>query len=117
MKRQIELKHVGPKEHVKTLIEELIDRLEGKLERFPTEAISIHVLFNENKARKLYRAAVTCHIPRYTMAAHEEGHNPGSTIRKAFSEISKQISRRTAAARREYQRRRVAHRKDIIEPE
>ena len=106
MKRTIELKHVGPRSHVWGLLEELTDRLEDKLRHFPQDTVSFHVLFDENGAHKLYRIAVTCHVPGRTVAAHEESHDPGATIRKAFAEIERQLERHKAMLRREHLRRR-----------
>ena len=91
MKRVIELKHVGPKEHVKSLLEDLIGRLEEKLNHFPPDAVSLHVLFDENGTHKLFRTALTCHVPGHTVAAHEEGREAGMTIRNAFAEVERQL--------------------------
>ena len=106
MKRAVELKHVGPKEHVRTLIEDLIDRLEDKLQHFPSDALSVHVLFDENGTHKLYHISLTCHIPGHMVVAHEEGRNPGSTIREAFKEVQRQLEKHNALRRREHLRKR-----------
>ena len=106
MKRLIELKHIGPRAHVRTLIEELIDRLEDHLGQMRQDAISIHVLFEENGSHKLYRAALTCHIPGHVVAAHEENREAGSAIRKAFAEIERQLDKCSAILRQEHLRRR-----------
>lgn len=108
MKRTIEFKHVGPKEHVRHLIEELSERLEERLQHFPAEAVSLHVLFEENGTHTLYRTALICHVPGHTVAAHEERRDAGATIRKAFAEIERQLDRLNAVVRREYLRRRSA---------
>ena len=59
MKRTIELKHVGPKAHVRSLLEDLIDRLEEKLGHFAGDATAVHVVFDENGSRTLYHTSVT----------------------------------------------------------
>ena len=100
MKRIIELKHVGPKEHVRNLLQELIARLEEKLSHIPYDAASIHVVFEENTAHKIYRTSVTCHVPRQIAAAHEERRNAGESIRKAFAEISRQVHKQQAIRHR-----------------
>lgn len=105
MQRCIEFKHVGPKGQVRMLLESLIDRLEEKLQHLPQEAVSIHVLFEENGTHKLYRTALTCHIPRHVVAAHEEGRNAGATIREAFEELEAQLLKRNALRRRKQSRR------------
>lgn len=105
MKRMIELKHVGPREHVQHLLEELTDRLGNKLKHFPEEAVSLHVLFEENGARKLYRTSLTCHVPGHTVAAHEERREAGSSIREAFAELERQLEKQKALLRHEYRRR------------
>jgi ribosome-associated translation inhibitor RaiA len=105
MKRIIELKHVGPKEHVKALLEDLIGRLEEKLNHFQPDAVSLHVLFEENGTHKLFRTALTCHVPGHTVAAHEEGRAAGETIRKAFAEVERQLEKQKAFLRREHLRR------------
>ena len=107
MIRTIELKHVGPKNHVRSLIEELIDRLEEKLQHLPQETVSIHVLFDENGTHKLYRAALTCHIPGHMTATHKEGREAGDTIRDAFKDLERQLDHSTVIIRREYLRKRL----------
>ena len=99
MKRTIEMKHVGPRKHVRALIDDLIDRLEDRLHRFQQDAVSVHVLFEENGARTLYRTCLSCHIPRHMLAAHEESRNPGAAIRKAFKELERQVEKQSSRLR------------------
>ena len=93
MKRTIELKHVGPKDHVRRLLEELIDRLEAKLDHGANDAASVHVVFEEERAHRLFRASLTCHVPGHILAAHEERRDPGTTIREAFAEVERQLEK------------------------
>ena len=93
MTRLIELKHIGPKAHVRRLVDELCDRLEDKLQYVDTEAVSVHVVFEENGTHKLSRASVTCHVPHYIAAAHEEGRDPGAALRSAFKELEQQLQK------------------------
>jgi ribosomal subunit interface protein len=106
MTRVIEVKHVEAKQQVRSLIDGLIDRLEEKLTHFRNDSISVHALFEENGSRTLCRTLVTCHIPGHTVAAHEEGRNAGTSIRKTFSEIERQLSKHSARLRREHLRKR-----------
>ncbi len=102
MQRFIELKRVGAKTHVRGLIDGLIDRLEEKLQHVPSDAISVHAVFEENSAHRLYRIALTCHVPGRTVAAHEERHDAGTTIRAAFAEVERQIGKYKAVRRQEH---------------
>jgi ribosome-associated translation inhibitor RaiA len=111
MKRTIEIKHVGPSQHVRALLQALCDRLEGRLGHWAGEATSVHVLFDENGARRLYRAAVTCHVPGHLAAAHEERRDAGEAIRRAFREVERQLDRHTAVVRHERDRRLQRRRK------
>ncbi len=117
MKRTIELKHVGPKEHVRTLIEELADRVEAHLRHFPDGVTSLHVLFDENGSHKLYRTAVTCHLPGHMVAAHEENRDAGLSIRKAFAELKRQLDKKSALLRREHLRKQSSQRRTSQPPE
>ena len=114
MKRIIELKHVGPKEHVRNLLQELIARLEEKLVHIPDDAASIHVVFEENTAHKIYRTSVTCHVPRQIAAAHEERRDAGESIRKAFAEISRQVHKQQAIRHRKRPRPALSRRAQAI---
>jgi ribosome-associated translation inhibitor RaiA len=105
MKRLIEVKHVGPKEHVRTLLGELSDRLEEKLRHFPEDGVSLRVVFDENGTHKLYRAALTCHVPGHMAAAHEEHRVAGTAIRRAFAELERQLEKQKALLRHEHARR------------
>ena len=108
MKRIIELKHVvGPKRHVRALLEDLLDRLEGKLQHFQGDSVSVHALFEVNGAHKLYRAALTCHVPGRTAVAHEEAHDAGDVIRAVFAEVERQLEKHKAVLRREPLRKRA----------
>lgn len=111
MKRIIELKHVGPKAVVRQLLEDLIDRLEERLRHFKQDALSIHVLFDENGSHKLYRTSLSCHLPGHMIAAHEEGRDPGLTIRKAFAEVERQLEKQKAFMRHEHLRKRLRSRR------
>ena len=106
MRRTIELKHVGPRNHVQRLLSELIDRLEDKLQRVSQDAMSVHAVFEENGSHKLYRTSLTCHLPGHLVAAHEEGRDPGLTIRKAFAELERQLDKQKAILRHERLMRR-----------
>ena len=108
MKRTIELKHVGPREHVQRLINDLIDRLEEKLRHFPREATSVHVLFDENGTHKIFRTSLACHVPGHMVAAREESRDAGATIRRAFAEIERQLERHKTLMRHDRLRRRTA---------
>ena len=116
MQRVIDLKHVGPKTQVRRLIEELIDRLEDKLQHFPSDALSVHVLFEANGSQRLYRVAVTCHVPGYMVAAHEENRDPGVAIRKTFDEVERQLLKRNAMLNREHRRQTRRKTMAIVEP-
>lgn len=107
MKRIIELKHVGPRAHVRELLEDLLDRLESKLARFAHDATSCHIVFEEQRAHQLYRASLTCHVPRQVLAAHEECRDAGETIRHVFADIERQLQKRKAILNNEPQRKRV----------
>ena len=111
MKRFIELKHIGPKGHVRRLIEALCDRLEDKLAHFEAHAVSVHAVFEENGTHKLARTSVTCHVPRHVIAAHDEGREGGTTIRRAFEEVERQLEKCNAIVRGERLRRRSKRRK------
>ena len=109
MKRMIEVKHVGPREHVRQLLEALLGRLEERLSHFPDDTVSLHVVFDENGAHQLYRTALTCHLPGHTVAAHEENRNPGTSIRQAFAEVERQLEKQKAFLRQEHLRRHRKH--------
>ena len=120
MKYTIDVKHVRPNAHVRHLIEELITRLEEKLQHFPQETVSLHVLCEENGTRKVSRVLLTCHIPGHTVAAHEEGREAGAAIRDAFDEIERQLAKHSARMRGEHVRKRAPsrlQREAIVEPD
>lgn len=100
MRRIIDVKHVGPKAHVHRLLEELLDRLEKRLTHFPADTVSVHVVFEENRAHQLYRTALTCHVPHHTLVAHEERRDAGSSIRETFEELERQLDKQNALRRK-----------------
>lgn len=96
MKWHMTLRCSAPREHVQQLLTSLIDRLGKQLNHFPEEAVSLHVVFEENGARKLYRTRLTCHVPGHMLAAREERRDPGLSIHQAFSELERQLSKQKA---------------------
>ena len=116
MKRTIELKHVGPREHVQQLLEQLIDRLEEKLQHFSKDTISLHVVFDENGSHKLYRTSLTCHVPKRIIAAHEERRDAGASIREAFAELERQLEKQKAVIRHEHLLRRSKRTRRPVKP-
>ena len=119
MTRLIELKHVGPRKHVQRLLDGLIDRVAEKLQGVPEEATSMHVVFEENTAHKLYRISLTCHVPGRLVVAREEGHKPGLIIRDAFAELERQLEKQLAIMRHRLQRRQGmrTRRRALVEDE
>jgi ribosome-associated translation inhibitor RaiA len=113
MRRFIELKHVGPKQRVQALLEELSDRLESKLGHIAGDAVSLHVVFDESGSHKLYRTSLACHLPGHTVAAREEQRNPGLSIRRAFEELERQLGKQKAILQREQLRRRSQRTKRV----
>ena len=113
MTRLIELKHIGPKNHVRKLVEELCDRLEDKLQSVDAEAVSVRVVFEENGAHKLFRASVTCHVPHYLAAAHEEDHDPGAALRGAFEEIEHQLEKHRPLRQRKVMQKHAPKRQPV----
>ena len=108
MRQTIELKHVGPRAHVKHLLEKLIGRLEQKLAHWPPDVVSVHVLCEENGNRSLYRTSITCHVPGRMLAAHEEHREAWVTIHQAFEEIGRQVEKHKALQHGDPPRRRAA---------
>lgn len=117
MKRLIDLKHVGPSDQVRGLLDELLDRLESRLQHFPQDALSAHAVFEENKAGKLYRMSLTCHVPGHVAAAHKEAREAGAAIREAFQDVERQLDKQVAVIRHEPLRRRANHRPFEVEDE
>ena len=107
MRRMIDIKHVRAKSSVRALLEDLIARIEEKLSHFPSDAVSLHVVFEENGARTVYHTSVTCHVPGHTVAAREERRDPGASIREAFAELERQLEKQKALIRHEHLRRRA----------
>ena len=106
MKRLVDLKHVGPTDQVRELLDDLMDRLEVRLGHFPSGSVSTHVVFDEHKAHKLYRIALTCHVPGHVAVAHKEHRDAGAVIREAFSDVERQLDKQTAVIRHEPLQRR-----------
>ena len=100
MKWHITLRCVAPREHVQQLLTSLIDRLGKQVHHFPEEAVSLHVVFEENGARTLYRTRLTCHVPGRMLAAREERRDAGLSIHRAFSELERQLSKHKALVSR-----------------
>ena len=80
---------------------DLLDRLDDKLRHFPPDAVSAHVVFEENGSHRLYRTSVTCHVPGHTVATHEENRDPGVAIRETFAEIERRLEKQKALVRHE----------------
>ena len=106
MKRIIELKHVGPKNFVRKALDERCDRIEDRITFIEDDSINLRVVFEENSKHKRYNISLTCHLPKKTIVAHEEGHDSGEVIKKGFAEIEKQVDKHKAIVRHEHEVRR-----------
>ena len=116
MKRTVELKHVGARGTVQGLLDDLMDRLEDKLAHVRSDAVSVHAVFEENRAHRLFRLSITCHVPGYMAAAHEEQRDAGAAIRKAFAEVERQLAKHTSVVRRKKLMRRLTRRARALQP-
>ena len=116
MKRTVELKHVGAKQTVQGLLSDRMDRLEDRLGHFDGDAVSVHAVFEENRAHRLFRVSVTCHVPSYLAAAHEEQRDAGAAIRKAFAEVERQLAKHTSVVRRKKLMKRLTRRTRALQP-
>ena len=115
MRRQIIMKHVQPKKHLRGLVDELLDRLEQQAEAFDRGSVSTHVTLEQNEAHSLFSVNLSCTVPKKTLAVREEGHEAGDIIREAFSELERQLKKYKAKARHEYDRRAAAKQKGAID--
>jgi Sigma 54 modulation protein / S30EA ribosomal protein. len=113
MRHNIEYKNFEPKERVRKLVEDLIERLDKYVKDFPEEAVFLRVLIEENAVRKLYHVSITLDLPRKILTTKEERHDVVKTVRDAFEEIKRQIKKYKAEAHGEKSWKRRTRREEL----
>jgi len=109
----VEFKDFPAGEQWRALIDQLKRKLERKLARLANDPAFLRVMVEENAARKLYRVSITLELPKKTLAAQEERHDPDETIRDAFAEIERQVEAYKSTLRGDYVWKRRARREAL----
>ena len=113
MQRNVEFKDFTAPKSVRRLMDNRLARIEKKTASFPPDALFLRLMAEENSARTLYRVSITLEVPGKTLAAREERHDLGETIRDAFAEIERQLDAHKASLRGEPAWKRRPRREEL----
>jgi len=113
MRHNEEFKSFEPDDRIQRLIQSRIRKIETRLQTFPPDSTYLKVFVEENAARKLYLATLTMDLPRKTISAREEAHDPAVSIKAAFDELETQVQKHKEAMRHERLWKRVAKRNEL----
>ena len=113
MNCNIEFKGFEPKQRIRELIEELIQKLERRAKGLSPDVAFWKVLVEENSVRKLYPVSITLKLPGKTLATKEERHDLEASIKDAFAEIERQWKKYRSSLRREQLWKRPARREQL----
>src|SRR5262245_31559265 len=105
MKSNIEFKDFQAPESVRKLIDRRTSKLEKNLRKFSPELVYLRLMVEQNTVRSLYTISITLDLPGTTLAAREEQHDVQDGIRRAFSELERQLDRYKANLRLEHWKR------------
>ena len=110
MNHNIEYKNFEPDEHITTLLESLITKVERKVRNFSPDAVFLRILIEENSVRALYLVSITMDVPGKTLATKEDRHDIDVAIRDAFIEIERQAQGQKSRLRGEHLWKRLRNR-------
>ena len=95
------------------LIGQLISKLERRSRNFSSAPVFLRLFVEQNETRTLYRVSLTLQVPGRLLAAKAESHDLRDSLRDAFAEIDRQLTRHKANLRREPSWRRKAMREEL----
>ena len=104
IKHTIKFKNLEPEERFRSLVENLIAKLERKARNFSPDALFLTTSIDQNKVRTLYQVSITMEVPRKTLAAKGESHEIEAAIKDAFAEIERQLVAHKSRLRGEHLR-------------
>ena len=113
MHHNVEFKNVSSQEDITRLIDELIARIDKRVESFPAETVFLRALIEKVEARDLWRVAVTLKMPGKIIADDQEKHEPHAALRAAFAGIERQIDEYKSRLRGEPLWKRKGRRKEL----
>jgi ribosomal subunit interface protein len=100
------------RERIRQLVKQSIARLDKVLNNRSSAAL-LHVVVDENRVRKLYRALAILNVPRGTLATEEERHDVTEAVREVFEEIERQLRRHLDKLARSHTYKRKARREQL----
>ena len=105
--------NLSREEELRKLIENLASRLEKKLKRFDADELLLRVVVEESSAHTLYHVSIVLDVPEKTIAAKDEGRDPESPLRAAFTEVERQLDEYRAIQRGEHDWKRRVRREEL----
>jgi RNA polymerase sigma factor (sigma-70 family) len=113
VRRNLEFKNFSPGHRLREIVEELIARLDRHAPNSPADTIFLRLFVDENAARKLYHATLTCGVPGRTLAAREERHDAEEAVREVFIEIERQLEKHKETLSHSHLYKRPARREEL----
>jgi ribosome-associated translation inhibitor RaiA len=113
MHHALEFKGVERKEEAQPLVEDLMRRIERKLQAFPPDALFLRFVADATPAHSLFRVTVTLTIPGEVLSAKKESHDLTAAVRAVFAEIDREVEAYKAAFRGEQWWKRLARRYEL----
>ncbi len=113
MHHNVEFKRVSSQKDFTRRIDELIARIDKKVESFPAETVFLRAWIEKVEAKNLWRVAVTLEVPGKTLADKQENHEPHAALRAAFAGIERQIDEYKSRLRGEPLWKRKGRRKEL----
>jgi ribosome-associated translation inhibitor RaiA len=117
MKHKIEFKgfqqNLSRETELRKLIEDRASALEKRLKRFDPDEFFLRAVVDENPAHTLYHISIVLDVPEKAIAAKDEGRDPESPLRAAFTEIERQLDQYKASQRGEHQWKQRVRREEL----
>jgi ribosomal subunit interface protein len=110
MTHTLEFKDWVPPDRVRQRVEQSIADIERLVGQLAWSPVSLQAVVDQNATRTLYRVALTMHVPRRTLTAHEERHDVDEAVHEAFNELEREIIRHKERMRHEDEYKRPARR-------
>jgi ribosomal subunit interface protein len=106
MKINISYRHVESQQAVESALDHHVSKIEKLLKAYQPDLVQFHGGFEKQPHRAEYIFSANLSLPTGTLHANGEGPDPGSSARKAFVELEKQIKKHQSRLRKDYEWKR-----------
>jgi ribosomal subunit interface protein len=113
MKINISYRHIESPQAVESALDRHVSKIGKLLKSYQPDLVQFHGGFEKQPHRAEYIFSANLSLPTGTLHANGEGPDPGTSARKAFVELEKQIKKHQSRLRKDYEWKRKRPKAEI----